>query len=598
VTAALFDDPHAAHRLWRVRESSLGSMAIVPGRPRTWEGWEDAAVAPKDLGAYLREFSALMAAHHLYGALYGHFGDACVHTRLSFDFQTTDGIARMRHFVDEAADLVLRYGGSLSGEHGDGQSRSELLPKMYGPELMQAFGEFKAIWDPLGKMNPRRIVDATPLDANLRLGPTYAAKPLATHFDFPEETGAGFAGTVLRCVGVGECRRLVGATMCPSYRATLDEQHSTRGRARLLFEMAAGEVIHDGWRSEAVKESLDLCLACKGCKGECPVHVDMASYKAEFLSHYYEGRLRPPFAYATGFIHWGARVASLAPRLANAIAQGPLAPAIKAALGIAPKRRLPSFAPSTFRRQFQRRPAATETGTRDVLLWVDTFNDHFHPEVLWAAVTALTAVGYRVRIPDPVLCCGRPLYDWGFLDTAKTLLRRTLKALAPNVEAGIPIVGLEPSCVAVFRDELPNLFPRDEAARRLSKQVMTFAELLRGHTDTLRPRVQRRALVHGHCHQKAVLSVEADREVMAALGLDFRVLDSGCCGMAGAFGFEDDHYDVSMKIGESVLLPAVRAADHETMIITDGFSCREQIAQSTDRRALHLAQVAALALRS
>ena len=597
VQAALYDDPHDAHPVWKVRESALGSMGVAPGRPRTWEGWEDAAVDPSKLGPYLREFSALMAAHRLYGALYGHFGDGCIHTRIAFDFRTPDGLARMRAFVEEAADLVLRYGGSISGEHGDGQSRGELLPKMFGPELMAAFREFKALWDPLGKMNPGRIVDATPLDANLRLGPSYQPKAMATHFQFPEEEARGFPITTLRCVGVGECRRLAGGTMCPSYRATLEEEHSTRGRARLLFEMATGDVIDGGWREEAVKESLDLCLSCKGCKGECPVHVDMATYKAEFLSHYYAGRLRPPAAYAMGLIHWGARAAAVAPGLVNAITQGPLAPAVKALLGIAPERQLPRFAPRTFRRDFSRLSAGAPDG-RDVLLWVDTFNDHFHPEVLRAAVETLTALGYRVRIPPRVLCCGRPLYDWGFLDTAKSLLRRTLDALAADIEAGTPVVGLEPSCVAVFRDEMTNLFPQDAAARRLAAQTLTFAELLRRHADDGRlPRLNRRAVIHGHCHQKAVLRMDADAAVLRALGLDFQMLDSGCCGMAGSFGFERDHYAISMRIGESVLLPAVRQAEPDVLVMTDGFSCREQIAQAAGRRAWHLAEVTAMALK-
>jgi FAD/FMN-containing dehydrogenase/Fe-S oxidoreductase len=592
-TALLYEDPAEAHTVWKVRESGLGATAAVPGKPRAWEGWEDAAVAPRDLGAYLREFRALLDAHHLAGALYGHFGDGCVHTRISFDLESGPGIAGYRRFVEEASDLVLRYHGSFSGEHGDGQARGELLPKMFGPQLMNAFREFKAIWDPHGKMNPGKLVDAMPLDVNLRLGADFAPRPLETHFHYPEEAH-GFRDAALRCVGVGECRRLAGGTMCPSYRATLEEEHSTRGRARLLWEMASGDPIDAGWRSEAVKDSLDLCLACKGCKGECPVHVDMATYKAEFLSHYYSGRLRPPIAYATAFIHWGARLAAFAPGLANAVAQGPLAAPIKALLGLARERRLPRFADQTYRRQHARRPAAA--GGKDVLLWVDTFNDHFHPEVLAAAVDSLNTLGYRVRIPEAHLCCGRPLYDWGFVGTAKALLKRTLTALAPDIEAGTPIVGLEPSCVAVFRDELPNLFPRDAAARRLAAQTSTLAELL--HRDGVPlPTLSGRAVVHGHCHQKAIMKMDADAAVLRGLGLDFTLLDSGCCGMAGAFGFEEKNYQISMKVGESVLLPAVRAAQEDVLILADGFSCREQIAQSTPRRALHLAQVLQLALR-
>jgi FAD/FMN-containing dehydrogenase/Fe-S oxidoreductase len=600
VQSVLLDDPKQALPVWKVRESALGAMADVPGWSRMWEGWEDAAVAPAKLGAYLREFRALLDSHHLMGALYGHFGDGCVHTRISFDFHDREGVARYRRFIFEAADLVLRYGGSLSGEHGDGQSRSELLPKMFGPELMEAFREFKSIWDPLGRMNPGRIVDPTPIDANLRHGPSYRPAVLGTRFGFPEEKKPGFAETTLRCVGVGECRRPSGGTMCPSYRATMEEEHSTRGRARLLFEMATGDVVTGGWKSEAVKEALDLCLSCKGCKSECPVHVDMATYKAEFLSHYYEGRLRPPAAYAMGLIHWGARAASIAPGLANAITQGPLARPIKALLGLARERRLPRFAARTFRREFERQSRAGATRAKaaapEVLLWVDTFGDHFLPEIPRAAVRVLTAMGYRVRIPSARLCCGRPLYDWGFLGLAKSLLSRTLDTLATDIDAGTPIVGLEPSCVTVFRDELPNLFPKDDRARRLSQQVKTLAELLNLHPERL-PQVPRRAVVHGHCHHKSILGFSPDAAVLKAMGVDARVLDSGCCGMAGSFGFERHHYDVSMKVGESVLLPAVRAAADDDLILTDGFSCREQIVQATGRRALHLAEVVALGLK-
>jgi FAD/FMN-containing dehydrogenase/Fe-S oxidoreductase len=600
----LCDDPRQAKNLWRIRESALGATARVPGQRDAWEGWEDSAVAPAKLGEYLRELRRLYGRYGYAGSLYGHFGQGCVHTRIDFDLETAPGIEKFRAFLDEAADLVVRFGGSLSGEHGDGQSRAELLPRMFGPELVAAFREFKSIWDPEGKMNPGKVVDPYRIDENLRLGAGYDPPRLATHFQFPDDDGS-LSRATLRCVGVGACRKTQGGTMCPSYMATREEMHSTRGRARLLFEMLSGDPLAGGWRDEHVKEALDLCLACKGCKGECPVEVDLATYKAEFLSHYYARRLRPRTAYAFGLIRWWARLASRAPWAANFFTQTPgLRALAKAAAGIAPERSLPAFAPSTFRRRFaRRRPRqgrdGLDGGERRVLLWPDTFNDHFHPEVAEAAVEVLEALGYRVEIPRRPLCCGRPLYDYGMLGLAQRWLREILGELRDEIRAGTPIVGLEPSCVAVFRDEMLNLFPWDEDARRLSRQVFLLSELLvRDGALGRLPRLRRRALLHGHCHQKALVPKDGEKEVLEALGVELEILDAGCCGMAGSFGFErGERYEVSMRCGERVLLPAVRQAPPDALILADGFSCREQIAQGTGRRALHLAQVLELALR-
>ena len=497
---------------------------------------------------------------------------------------------------------MVGYGGSLSGEHGDGQARAELLPKMYGPELIQAFRAFKTIWDPDGKMNPGKVVDAYRLDENLRLGSAYNPAHLETHFKFPDDEGS-FAATALRCVGVGKCRRMDGGTMCPSYMVTREEEHSTRGRARLLFEMLQGQgdpsrsPLQDGWRNEHVKEALDLCLACKGCKGDCPVNVDMATYKAEFLSHYYQGRLRPMTAYTMGLIYWWARLACRIPAVANFLTQAPvLSDIAKAVIGVAPQRRLPVFASLPFKEWFRQRGPRNADAPR-VILWPDTFNNYLHPEPLQAAVEVLEAAGYQVIVPEQSLCCGRPLYDHGMLETAERLLRHILKTLEPEIIAGTPIVGLEPSCVAVFRDELTNLFPHDEHAKRLKKQAFVLSEFLERKAENYQlPQLQRKAVVHMHCHHKTIMRTAPEEAVLKKLGLDYTVLDSGCCGMAGAFGFEKDHYDVSIACGERVLLPTVRNADRDTLIIADGFSCREQIAQTTNRRALHLAQVIQLAM--
>jgi FAD/FMN-containing dehydrogenase/Fe-S oxidoreductase len=615
-----------AKRVWEVREASLGATSHVPGEPLNWEGWEDAAVAPEKLGGYLRDLRKMMAAFDYKGSLYGHFGHACVHTRLNFDFQSKEGTGKFRKFVEEAADLVVSYGGSLSGEHGDGQARAELLPKMFGPELMQAFRKFKSAWDPDWKMNPGKLIGLpgkTPykLDENLRLGASYAPWEPLTRFQFPADHGS-LASSTLRCVGVGKCRREEGGVMCPSYRATHEEEHSTRGRAHLLWEMTQGEVIRDGWRSEEVKQSLDLCLACKGCKSDCPVGVDVATYKAEFLSHYYEGHVRPRSAYAFGNIDLWARLASHAPGLVNLTTQLPfLRDIAKMVAGIPPQRSIPAFAPETFKSWFRRRESNSRSAGRPrlpreaqrtlsgeaapsaperppILLWADTFNNYFLPSTAMAAVEVLEAAGFRVVVPQANLCCGRPLYDFGMLDRAEALLLEILDELFPEIEAGIPIVGLEPSCVAVFRDELLNLFPHDERAQALSRQTYLLSEFLELHAaDSPLPRIERKALLHGHCHHKSIMKMSAEESLLQRIGVDFQAPAPGCCGMAGSFGFENDKYDISMAIGELELLPAVRKAPPDWLIIADGFSCREQIAQGTGRNALHLAEVLQMALQ-
>jgi FAD/FMN-containing dehydrogenase/Fe-S oxidoreductase len=593
----LFTDPSQARRVWEVRESALGATSHVPGEPLGWEGWEDSAVAPDKLGAYLRELHKLMEGYGYRSAMYGHFGHACVHMRINFDLQSKQGIASYRKSVEEAADLVVSFGGSLSGEHGDGQSRAELLPKMFGAELVQAFREFKAIWDPDWKMNPGKVVEPYRLDENLRLGADYRPWEPHTHFQFPAD-GGSLANATLRCVGVGKCRHQEGGVMCPSFRVTGDEEHSTRGRAHLLWEMTQGDVIQDGWHDEQVKEALDLCLACKGCKSDCPVGVDVATYKSEFLSHYYEGRRRPRSAYAFGNIDLWAKVASRVPGLANLTTQLPvLGDIAKFVAGIAPERSIPAIAPQNFRNWFRRRQPQNAGGPA-VLLWPDTFNNYFLPHTATAAVEVLEAGGYEVVLPSKVLCCGRPLYDWGMLDRAKSLLRQILDVLEPEIEQQLPIVVLEPSCAAVFRDELTNLFPDDERAHRLAKQTFLLSEFLeREAKDFPLPEFPRRALLHGHCHHKSIMKMTGEQRILRRMGVEVDEPAPGCCGMAGSFGFEADKCDVSIAVGELELLPAVRRARRDCLIIADGFSCREQIAQCTDRHALHLAEVIRMAMR-
>jgi FAD/FMN-containing dehydrogenase/Fe-S oxidoreductase len=597
----LFIDEAEQQKVWDVREAGLGATAFVPGEPLAWEGWEDSAVPPEKVGRYLRDLCRLYEKYQYRSALYGHFGQGCIHCRVNFDLMSAPGIRKWRSFMEEATDLVTSYGGSISGEHGDGQSKAEFLYKMFGAELIEAFREFKSIWDPDWKMNPGKIVDPYRIDENLRLGANYKPWNPATYFKFPEDHGS-FAHAALRCVGVGKCRRESGEgeqdTMCPSYMVTREEMHSTRGRTHLLWEMLHGNVIQEGWRDEHVKEALDLCLACKGCKGDCPVNVDIATYKAEFLAHYWKGRLRPVSAYAFGWIDKWARFASIAPGLVNLFTQLPVLRDIAKTIADVPRQRqIPAFAPETFQTWFRKRKARPGTGPR-VLLWADTFNNYFMPETARAAVEVLEHAGCRVEVLDQHLCCGRPLYDYGFLDMARSYLHRNLRAVATRTEAGTPMVVLEPSCCSVFRDEMHSLFPESEQARRLAENTFTVSEFLEKKIPGYHPpQLNRQAIVQGHCHHKAIMRLKEEKSLMEKMGLDYEVLESGCCGMAGSFGYEKDKYDVSLACGERSLLPAVRKTGLSTIIVADGFSCKEQIAQQTNRHALHLAELLEMGLR-
>ncbi|MEO6816971.1 MAG: FAD-linked oxidase C-terminal domain-containing protein, partial [Edaphobacter sp.] len=494
-----------------------------------------------------------------------------------------------RRFIDRAADLVVAHGGSLSGEHGDGQARAALLPKMYGPELLQAFREFKQIWDPDNRLNPSNLIDPHQPHEDLRLGADYKPWQPKTHFAYAENDGS-FAAATLRCVGVGACRKQDAGTMCPSFMATGEELYSTRGRAHLLWELMQGEVLPDQWKNEQVRESLDLCLSCKACKSECPTSVDMATYKAEFLSHYYEQASRPLFHYAFGRIDRWARLASIAPGLVNAFNNAPLIRnIIKSTLHIHGKRTMPRFAKPFTREKKKSQPV----NGNDVFLWADTFNNYFHPSTMRAAYDVLTDAGFRVGLPSQHLCCGRPLYDFGMLDTAKEYLLKILDALAPQLAAETPIVVLEPSCASVFRDELTNLLPNDSRAAKLRDQTLLLSEFLVKHAPNYRPpQIDRKIIVHGHCHHHATHSMKDEMQLLRATGADVQLLDSGCCGMAGPFGFEADKYEVSQTLGERVLLPAVRN-NKEAIIISDGFSCQEQITQNTSAKPMHLAEVLA-----
>jgi len=601
----LIEDPAVIARMWALRETGASATALALGegsQPRAPDpvvGWEDAAVDPLRLGDYLREFQALIERFGYRTSLYGHFGDGCIHARITFELRTPEGLAHWRRFLEAAARLVVKYGGSLSGEHGDGQAKAEFLPIMYGDELMQAMREFKRIWDPTDRMNPGKLGSAQDAvqraDENLRLGPDYRPVTLATRLAFRSPVGDGFARATEHCIGMGKCRAAEGGAMCPSYRATLEERYSTRGRARLLNEMLRGEVITDGWASDAVAEALEWCLGCKACRSECPTHTDIAAYKAEFLSHYYEQRRRPRDAALMGRIGEWAPLAARVPWLANALTQTPgLAALAKRIAGVAPERALPRFAARSLRASFTRR-GARSAGDR-VVLFADTFNDFFRPQSGLAAVELLEAAGCRVEMPRTRICCGRPYYDVGLLDSARAALERVLGVLAPALETSTPIVVLEPGCLSVFRDELMQLFPDDARAVRLAALATPLAAFLeaRGWAP---PHASGRVLLHGHCHQKALFGLQSEEKLLRAAGYTVLAPESGCCGMAGAFGFRPKHLAASRRLAARALLPALEAEGPETPVVADGFSCREQIESLAARPTLHLAELLAGANR-
>ena len=624
--AAHICTPEEAKSVWHVRESALGAMVFVPGEPDRWEGWEDAAVPPAQLGNYLRAITKLMAGYGYRSPLYGHYGQGCVHMRINFDFSTQKGIEKFREFIERAADVVISFGGSISGEHGDGQARAALLPRMFGNELIKAFREFKTLWDPDNRMNPGKLSDAVrvydPIENLRHAAATEAAitekvgAPGPSHletgetsFAFTKDNGSLTRATE-RCVGVGSCRNTVGGVMCPSYRATGEEQHSTRGRAHLLWEMLAGSLQSEGFKSNAVNDALDLCLSCKACKSECPVQVDMSAYKSEFLAQRYKGRLHPLHHYIFGFADKLARYGSIAPALTNAILTGPLtSPLIKRIAGVAAERQLPRLAPKSFQStrrstrnvgapglDSQTRDTTKADSPRSVLLWPDTWNNYYHPGTLSAAHTVLTAAGFNVQTPRGHICCGRPLYDFGLLDSARSYLANVLTSVAPAIDSGLPFIFLEPSCASVFKDELLELLPNDARAKRLSENVWLLADFLAAHAPNFAPDslAGSQILVHGHCHHKAVFGGPANEiALLGKTGASINLIEAGCCGMAGPFGFEATKIAVSKTIASQGLLPAVEAAGPQTIIVADGFSCREQINQLSGRTALHFAEVLA-----
>jgi FAD/FMN-containing dehydrogenase/Fe-S oxidoreductase len=591
--------PEAA-TLWRIREDGAGLGSRTAAGAPAWPGWEDAAVPPERLGPYLREFGALMDGHHLDGLLYGHFGDGCVHIRI--DLPLADHPARLRPFLTEAAHLVASYGGSLSGEHGDGRARSELLPIMYSRQAIEAFAAFKALFDPDGLLNPGIIVGPAAVDADLRLA---EARPLRAGGGFAlAADGGDLSAAAHRCVGMAKCRADNGAAggfMCPSYLATRDEKDSTRGRARVLQELANGSLVTGGWRAPEVHEALDLCLSCKACSRDCPVSVDMATYKSQVLHAAYRGRLRPRSHYALGWLPRWVRLAGLAPGLANAALRlPPVAAAARLAAGIDQRRPLPAFARRArpAERALAAREAAPAPGAgpgsgRPVVLWADTFTRAFSPQIAGSAAALLAEAGFAVTVPDGSPCCGLTWISTGQLRGARARLRATVEALTGYVEAGMTIVGLEPSCTAALRGDLTELLDGDPRARGVAAATRTLAETLLSGTDLswLHGRLAgRRVVAQPHCHQHAVMGFHADLAVLRAAGAQVETL-AGCCGLAGNFGMERGHYDVSVAVAEHTLLPALRQAPEGTVLLADGFSCRTQASQLAGWHARHLAEL-------
>ncbi|MFD3744645.1 FAD-binding and (Fe-S)-binding domain-containing protein [Nocardia sp. NPDC058633] len=581
-------DPAATAALWRIRADGAGLAGRTPDGKPAWPGWEDAAVPPENLGTYLREFASLTSDYDVRGLLYGHIGDGCIHVRL--DFPITDAPRRFRSFLFDAAQLVVRHGGSLSGEHGDGRARSELLEVMYSPAARAAFAGFKSLFDPENILNPGVLVAPRPVDDDLRVAGLSPVPSLG----FALSTDSGDLSTAVhRCVGIGKCRadtHGAGGFMCPSYLATADEKDSTRARARVLQEVVRGEL---DWRAPAVEQSLDLCLSCKACASDCPAGVDMATYKSEALYRRYRARLRPLDHYVLGRLpHWLA-IAQHFPRLANALAARPrLRRAGMRLVGIDPRRDVPRLAPKSLRRTWSDNndpTEADETSTPEVMLWIDTFTDTFDPEIATAARQLIEQLGHRVRIPKDRVCCGLTWISTGQLDGARTRLRATLDVLADHAAAGGPIVGLEPSCTAALRADLPELLPDDPRAKQVAAAVRTLAEFLLEHPTWQPPRRPHdTVVVQPHCHQHAVGGFDAERRILAAMGVTVAEL-AGCCGLAGNFGMQRGHYDVSVAVAENALLPALREAPPNAVFLADGFSCRTQADQLAHTPGLHLA---------
>lgn len=585
--------------LWSIREqgASATSLALNPGDPDPVVGWEDTAVDPLQLGGYLRELYALVEAYGYKTSLYGHFGDGCIHARMTFDTRTNEGVAKWRRFSHDIATLVVKYGGSLSGEHGDGQAKAEFLPIMFGERLITAFEQFKAIWDPSGNMNPRKVVNPYRMDENLRYGPDYKTPVVNTTLQFVEDP-AGLGRATERCIGMGKCRSASGA-MCPSYQATSEERYSTRGRARLLHELVRGEVIADGWQNEEIADSLEHCLSCKACKSSCPTKVDIAAYKAEFMhQHYAHGRRRPLSHYAFGYIgHWLPYAARVGP-IVNFMSKRPFDTLIRKVLGLVKDKALPPIAHESFARWAKKNAADSDDyfywhgdpAHPNVVLWADSLNAHYSPQLLQSTVNILKRCGFRVAIAKAHFCCGRPLYEYGLLEQAKKQSSALLDDFYPRLPENAEIIVLEPSCLSVFKDELLKLFPDDKRATKLSGLTQSLAQFLTDNGFKSSKKLSK-GLLHFHCHDKSLSTHTAEREWLMDCFNEVIEPESGCCGMAGTFGMQKKTRAIADRLLQRNLGPALEQADSDTFVVSSGFSCRTQITDSAHKRVYHPVEI-------
>ncbi|WP_205484651.1 FAD-binding and (Fe-S)-binding domain-containing protein [Arthrobacter sp. Alg241-R88] len=579
--------------LWRVREDGAGLSSRPASGGESQAGWEDSAVAPQNLAAYLSDFRELLYKHGLSGIMYGHFGAGCMHIRITYDLRSQDGLSVFRKFTQAAAELVVSHGGSLSGEHGDGRARSELLPVMYSPEMIAAFEAYRSLWDKPGILNPGTITHADPIDSNLALEGV-PDREWRTHFELrPVEAAAAGADkwvhAVQACIGVGRCRSDAGGVMCPSYRATGDEKDSTRGRSRVLQDMVRGaRSIDKGWKSEDVREALDLCLACKACSNDCPAGVDMATYKSEFFSHYYDGKIRPLSHFSLGWLPRWLKITTRVSPVVNTVMGSPLGKLVAAAGGLTTKRAMPRFASRKSLREAL--AGFTNNETADTVLFIDSFTKGFRPEVAGAAARVINATGRTVSCESDS-CCGLTWISTGQLDTAKKMMAKTVAKLDDGTNA--PIVVIEPSCAAALRKDAPELL-NTEAATRVSNRIQSFAEAVNGWVEGgwVPPTVPRAVTVQTHCHEYSTFGATVQRKALAALGVTTVKEATGCCGVAGNFGFEANHYDISMQVAQQALAPALASTPSEIPVLADGFSCAMQIKQlEPDRSSLHLAEL-------
>ncbi len=592
------NDPAMVKDFWTIREqgASATSMSLRPEDPDPIVGWEDTAVDPLQLGDYLREFSALVKRYGYTTSLYGHFGDGCIHARITFDTRTEAGVKKFRAFSREIAETVVRFGGSLSGEHGDGQAKAEFLPIMFGDELITAFDRFKAAWDPELRMNPRKVVNPYRVDENLRLGPDYQPAPVNTTLKFHEDIG-GFSRTTERCIGMGKCRAATGA-MCPSYQATGEERYSTRGRAHLLHELIRGELIKEGFSNKDIADSLEHCLSCKACKSECPTQVDIASYKSEFMAKHYQQNKRP---YNHYFL---AHIGTLLPRAAkysgpaNFFQKGIFGSAVRKFLDIHPQKDLPAISKEPFTTAVAKESTSTDDhfyyigdqSQPTVVLWADTVNNHYRPHLLHSAIAIAKTCGYSIAVAKSHFCCGRPLYEYGYLDQAKQQLQQILDNFQDNLPESAPVIVLEPSCLSVFKDELLRMYPDDDRATDLSSRATTVTAWL-STLDTLAVTPFKHGILHLHCHDKAITNGASDRQWMNQCFENVTEPESGCCGMAGTFGIKNKTHHIGQKLFNRALAPAIQAATNDTIVVSNGFSCAEAIRDNTTQKALHPLEV-------